>query len=566
MADEIPPNALHRLSEHYWAFLCEERPLAAVMAGATVDRDVVLREAPEDHDRRARMARHMLAELAAISTDGLEPVQQATHAMLGQELQALITAVTVHAGLRPSLFPLGVEFLLGSALGATSLADGRGAARYVDRLLQVGAALEGVKASLKAGRALGIRWPRIVIDRAAAQIRAAVSVKAAESSYLAPFRQLAGRPDPCTSKAERARAAVDDHVHPALSGFADFLVEHLGGEAARDSIACTDAPAGEDWYRHLIAHFGSTDMHPDDIHRTGLEEVARLSQLCLQAAAEAGFPGDLAAFRTHMAGAPDQLAPSAEALRTRIECLSKQIDGEIPALFGRVPRSTYCIRSIPEALSARLPPAYAQPAPADRSAPGVHWVTSIPERLPAYMHVPLALHEAWPGHLMHVALAQEIDGLPAFRRHGAYSHMASVEGWAVYCEGLGHEMGLLDTPERRYGAAESELWRAVRLVVDTGIHWKGWGREQAIAYMASHLGLPMETLAAEVDRYIGNPAQALSYQLGNLAIRHMRADASARLGSAFRLRAFHDCLMAVGPAPLGILSATVDAWVTSQLD
>jgi uncharacterized protein (DUF885 family) len=307
-----------------------------------------------------------------------------------------------------------------------------------------------------------------------------------------------------------------------------------------------------------------TDAEPDAIHKTGEEEVVRLFELCCEAASDAGFAGDPGRFRQALAADPLQFAPSAQALRERIECLSKQIDGRIPDLFGQVPRTTYGIRSIPEALSVRLPPAYAQPAPADRTAPGIHWVTSLPDRLPAYMHIPLALHEAWPGHLMHVALAQEIPGLPAFRRHGAYRNFASVEGWAVYCESLGHDIGLYDTPARRYGVYESELWRAVRLVVDTGIHWKGWSREQAIAYMVRHLNLPEETLAAEVDRYIGYPAQALAYQIGNLSIRRMRDTASRQLGSRFSLRDFHDCLMAVGPAPLSVLEASVDRWIAHQ--
>ncbi len=557
-------QALDSLCARYWDFQCEERPLAAVMGGATVESDIVFREAPADHVRRAATARGMLAELAAIPQDELDPTQLATRDMLARDLKALDDALAVHADLRPSLYPLGIEFTLGSALGATSLSDSDSAERYADRLLGVEAALEGIKESLRAGRDLGIRWPRIVIDRAMAQIAGTISAAPGASSYMAPFRRIERRPDPCTSQAARALAAVEDCVHPALANLARFMADELGGDSARETIACTDAPAGEGWYRYLIEHFASTDAEPDAIHAMGLDEVARLTALCTEAASDAGFAGDLAGFRQALSADPAQIAPSADALRERIECLSKQIDGRIPDLFGRVPRSTYGVKSIPEALSVRLPPAYAQPAPADRSAPGIHWVTSLPERLPAYMHIPLALHEAWPGHLMHVALAQEIPGLPAFRRHGAYRNMASVEGWAVYSESLGHDIDLYDTPARRYGVYESELWRAVRLVVDTGIHWKGWSREVAVAYMMGHLNLPEETLATEVDRYIGYPGQALSYQIGNMSIRQMRDDAARRLGSRFRLRDFHDCLMAVGPAPLAVLAASVDRWVAGQ--
>jgi uncharacterized protein (DUF885 family) len=176
--------------------------------------------------------------------------------------------------------------------------------------------------------------------------------------------------------------------------------------------------------------------------------------------------------------------------------LSKRIDARIPEFFGRVPRTTYGVRSIPEAIAEKMPPAYAQPGPADRSAAGVHWVTSIPGKCPRHMHVPLAMHEAWPGHLMHLALIQEMEHLPAFRRYGALRYSACLEGWALYCEGLGEEMGFYDTPEKRYGRLDMEMWRAVRLVVDTGIHAKGWSRDQAMAFLEEHIVMPRSTIEA----------------------------------------------------------------------
>ncbi len=244
--------------------------------------------------------------------------------------------------------------------------------------------------------------------------------------------------------------------------------------------------------------------------------------------------------------------------------MSKRIDAHIPEFFGQIPRATYGVRSIPMAISAAMPPAYAQPSPADNSAAGVHWITSHPEKMPRYMHIPIALHEAWPGHLMHLARIQELSALPAFRRFGALNYSACLEGWALYCEGLGEDMGLYDSPEKRYGRLEMEMWRAVRLVVDTGLHAEGWSRQRAIDYFRGHVAMPVETIEAEVDRYVGLPGQALGYQLGNRMFRELRARAERELGSRFDIRAFHDALLSAGAVSLPVLEQTVDAWVEAQ--
>ncbi|HEY1181568.1 MAG TPA: DUF885 domain-containing protein, partial [Rhodocyclaceae bacterium] len=239
-----------------------------------------------------------------------------------------------------------------------------------------------------------------------------------------------------------------------------------------------------------------------------------------------------------------------------------RIDGRMPEFFGRLPRMTYGVRSIPAAVSALMPPAYAQPNPSSGLTAGIHWITSLPERCPVYIHIPLALHEAWPGHLMHMALLQEME-LPDFRRHNATRYSAQLEGWALYSEWLGHEMGLYDTPDKKYGRLEMEMWRACRLVVDTGLHAKGWTRQQAIDLMCANMSMPVETIIAEVDRYIGLPGQALGYQIGFRCMKNMRADAQARLGSAFRVRDFHDALMKVGAVTLPVWRSAMEEWVQS---
>jgi uncharacterized protein (DUF885 family) len=331
-----------------------------------------------------------------------------------------------------------------------------------------------------------------------------------------------------------------------------------------DDLACTSDIDGEGHYRFLIRRFTTIDMTPEDIHSLGLSEVDRITGQMETVAALAGSEGGLAEFRRRLRTDNGQILESGEALREAIEILSKRIDARIPEFFGHIPRATYGVKSIPEAIAAAMPPAYAQPNPADNSSAGVHWITSIPSKLPRYMHLPIALHEAWPGHLMHLALIQELTGLPAFRRHGAMNYSACLEGWALYCEGLGEDMGLYDTPEKQYGRLEMEMWRALRLVVDTGLHAKGWSRSQAIDYFRKHMAMPIETIEAEVDRYVGLPAQALGYQLGNLKFRELRARAEEALGARFDIRAFNDALASAGAVSLPVLDRTINAWIEER--
>jgi len=249
---------------------------------------------------------------------------------------------------------------------------------------------------------------------------------------------------------------------------------------ARESFSCVDAPQGHAFYRSQIRRYSTLELSPVAIHQRGREQVARLTEELQHVAAGAGYQGRLQEYRRFLESDPQFVAPSARALRERAESLAKRIDKRIPVFFGHIPRITYGIETVPESISLRVPIAYAQPNPADGSAPGIFWLTALADRCPLYALPTYVLHEAWPGHLMHVAVMQEMEVLPAFRRHGALKYSACLEGWAVYCEFLGEEMGLYETPPEHFGRINSELWRAARLIVDTEIHWYGWTRERAI--------------------------------------------------------------------------------------
>lgn len=564
MSVEATRRALDDLASRYWAFLCEETPVTAILAGERTSDDVLFRESLRDYERRGARAAGFLSELERTPEHGLGAQELATHRLLRHELETLLALRAADAHLRPSLHPNGPSMKILAYVNATEVESAHDAARFVARLASIPAYLRDLETRLREGAARGYGYPRVVLRVVADAARAAFAGSPDASPWMGPFaRARSTRRALWGDAPSKARALIVDEIAPAFDAFAAFVDGELAA-SARQSVSCAEDQNGRALYRAVVRDFTTTEAPPEEIHQTGQREIERLRAEIDAVASEAGFANDVAGYRRHL-GSSDFFAPSKEALRETIEILSKRIDAKIPLLFGRIPRMTYGVTSMPESIAERMPPAYAQPNPADRSSAGVHWITSLPSRLPLYMKVPLALHEAWPGHLMHVALLQESEHLPAFRRHGALRYSVCLEGWALYCEGLGIDMGLYETPHDHYGRLESELWRAVRLVVDTGLHWFGWDRQEAIDFMAAHLALPRATIEGEVDRYIAWPGQALSYQLGKIAFCSLRSRAEARLGDAFSLRGFHDTLMDAGPSSLPVLEALVDAWIASSI-
>ncbi len=557
---------LHALAERFWQFQRYEFPLTALLAGQPNDDPTMWREAPEDFDRRARRAGEMLGELAGIPTEGLSLQDRSTRRLLQRELDDLCAAHATLSHFKPWLLPIGPEFNTiyfanSSAIGTAGVAE-----LYVDRLASVPAYLAGVQACMRAGLAAGVRYPRVVLTSALPNLQSAMAGNAEASPWYGPFKRSPVATQPGVMReAGRARSVIEQAILPALQALHDTIQNEMLPRA-RDTIACLDDPQGHEFYGFWARHFTTTAAAtPEAIHALGLSEVARLEAEVAAVVARAGFANDIAGYRHFLASDPQFIAPSAEALRERCEVVSKRIDAKIPGFFGRLPRITYGVQSIPAAVSERMPPAYAQPNPADGTSAGIYWVSSLPEKAPSYLHVPLALHEGWPGHLMHIALMQEMTELPMFRRANFTKYSACLEGWALYCETLGIEMGLYETPHQHYGRLDMEMWRACRLVVDTGIHIKGWTREQAVAYMLARLSLSRTTIEGEVDRYIAMPAQALGYQIGNLKFRELRARAEQQLGDRFDVRAFHDQLMAAGPVTLPVLDEVVNDWIARAL-
>jgi uncharacterized protein (DUF885 family) len=354
------------------------------------------------------------------------------------------------------------------------------------------------------------------------------------------------------------QAAIREAVIPGFQAGLTFLLgEYL--PAARHTIAASELPRGSEFYAHRIRAYTSLELTPEEVHQTGLNEVARIRIEMEAVQRQVGFNGTFRHFIEFLRSDPRFYVQTPEQLLEKTALVLKRMDGELPRLFKTLPRLPYGIRPIPDYNAPGNTAAYYFPGPGDGSRAGNYYVNTydLPSR-PLYEIEALSLHEAVPGHHLQIALQQELD-LPLFRRHNGFTSF--VEGWALYAERLGLEVGFYQDPYSNFGRLSYEMWRACRLVVDTGIHALGWSRQQAIDYMLDNTSSTLLNITNEVDRYIAWPGQALAYKIGELKIRALRARAETALGSKFDLRRFHDVLLLQGAVPLDVLESMVDGYI-----
>lgn len=419
-------------------------------------------------------------------------------------------------------------------------------------------------ARMQEGIAKGVVQPRIVVERMLPQLTAIVVEKPEDSLFYKPITDM---PESFSAedKARLSQAyqrAITEQINPAYKKLHDFVAgEYLAN--ARDTVGLGQVTNGQAWYQSRARYHTTTELSSDEIHALGLSEVARIRAEMQQVMTSLNFTGSLQDFFTFLKTDP-QFQPESEAeVLAAYEALRVKIDAALPALFDIAPKAPYVIKPI-EAFRAASQAAaeYNSPAP-DGSRPGIFYVNTydLPAR-PTYMREMLSVHEAAPGHHFQIALAQEQTHLPDFRRFDGPN--AYVEGWGLYTESLGKDLGLYTDPYQYFGALTADMWRACRLVVDTGMHAKGWTREQAIDYMKQNLALSDTDIVAEVERYIAYHGQALSYKIGQLKLLELRARAKEKLGEKFDIRAFHRQVLIDGAMPLAILEAKIDRWIAQQ--
>ncbi len=437
---------------------------------------------------------------------------------------------------------------------------------WLTRMRGVPAYIEQTMALQEEGRKEGYMPPRILMERIPAQISQQLVENSADSPFYGAFREMPESIPEAEQGRLRAAAAaiIDEEIVPAYRRFERYFnTRYL--PASRDSIGASELPNGKAYYEFRTRHFTTTEMTPDEIHRLGLDEVSRIRAEMQLIIDELEFDGDFDEFLHFLRTDPQFYYDDPDELFEAYLATSKRIDPELVKLFGKLPRIPYGLRAIPDNIAPDTTTAYYNPPAADGSRAGYYYVNLYkPEVRPKYEIEVLSVHEAVPGHHLQIALQMELGDMPEFRRYSGFT--AFTEGWGLYSESLGYDLGLYEDPYSRFGALTYEMWRAVRLVVDTGMHYKGWTRQQGIDFFKDNAAKTELDIINEIDRYIAWPGQALAYKIGQLKILEIRAKAERTLGERFDIRAFHDALLGGGALPLLVLETRMDRWLADQLE
>jgi prolyl oligopeptidase len=553
-------NAL--LDEHWEATLRNSPVMASMMGDRRYNREWS-DNSLDGIEERHRQAREFLRRAYAIDRAALSGEDQLNHELFRRQLQDEVDEHQFRGYLMPFSQRGGVQNLdtLTDRLRLETLADFED---WLARLGKIDVVVEQTIDLAEEGRKAGIVLPRILMERIPGQVATQLVEFPADSRFFEPFANL---PETfSTADRERLRAAaaevIEDTVLPAYRELDDYINKTYL-PATRESVGLSSLPDGEAWYEFRARSYTTTRLTPDEIHRIGLDEVKRIRDEMQQVIAEVGFEGSFQDFLEYLRTDPQFYFETPEALYQEYLATSKRIDPELVKLFGKLPRMPYGVKPIPDSIAPDTTTAYYSQPAADGSRAGIYWVNLyMPEVRPKYEIEVLSVHEAMPGHHLQIALQQELGDVPMFRRFIGFT--AFVEGWGLYSERLGYDLGLYQDPYSRFGQLTYDMWRAVRLVVDTGMHYKGWTRQQAIDFFKDNAAKTEHDIVNEIDRYILWPGQALAYKIGQLKILTLRARAEQELGEDFDIRAFHDELLGAGPLPLDLLEQRMDRWLAAQ--
>lgn len=559
-------NRLRELLDRVWEFELTESPLLATNVGDARGQDRLADDSLDAIERRAGKRQEFLGQLADIPATSLSPMSQIDHELLRLRLEGQLADYRFKTHLMPINNREGFHISfpeLPRVMNPKSKADFD---NYISRLKDFARYTDQQIVLLRGGMQAGMTQPAIIMRDSVAQAESHVVEDPNESLLLnnvSKEAQAALGAAAWSEIADDIRDAINTSVVPAYRKFADFLrSEYL--PACRGPVGATALPKGRQFYRDRIRRFTTIQITPLELHETGLQENSRIRAEMDAIRQAVNFDGDLPAFLRHLRTDPKFYAETPQQLMKEVALILKKADGRLPELFGRLPRIPYGLREIPAYVAPQTTSAYYWPPATDGSRGGFYYINTYNlSSRPLYQLESLSLHEAVPGHHLQLALQAELTEVHPISRESNVT--AFIEGWALYSERLGKEIGFYEDPYQDFGRLSMEAWRASRLVVDTGIHWMGWTREQAIDYMRKNTALSEHNVVAEIDRYIGWPGQALAYKTGELAISRIRADAETRLGDKFDVRAFHDRVLEAGAIPLPLLEQRVSEWIESQL-
>ncbi|MBN8445998.1 MAG: DUF885 domain-containing protein [Gammaproteobacteria bacterium] len=505
----------------------------------------------------------LLQQLQNIEVTKLSDQDQINHTILVYRLQNDVDEYRFGAHYMPLNAESGFHSDVLFMLNGQSVTNEATARSYLKKLAGVGHYIDQQMHWMQLGLAKGYTQPKAVLAGYQDGIRSFISANAADSAFYRPFLTQPTGVDAKVWQQLQQEAAklIGAQVTPAYQRYYDFFVnQYLPG--ARDSIAATDLPDGAAYYQNRLEYYTTLKLSPQQVHEIGLQEVARIRQEMQQVIDQTGFKGDFAQFVQFLRTDKQFYVNTPEQLLKEAAYLSKKIDAQLPKLFKTLPRTPYGVEPVP----AQIAPKYTTGRYAGGNGngePGFYWVNTYAlDRRPLYELEALTLHEAVPGHHLQISIANEQTALPAYRR--SFYTSAFGEGWGLYSEYLGLEVGFYQDPYSNFGRLTYEMWRACRLVVDTGMHTMGWSRQQAIDYLAGNTALSMHNVTTEVDRYISWPAQALSYKLGEITIKRLRKQAEQQLGDKFDVRTFHDAVLENGSLPLSALEQQVNLFIKKQ--
>lgn len=556
-------RALHDLFAAAWDYDMEQRPDEASELGDRRWNDRWTDLSPEANAGRNSHNQDILAKLARIDRNGLTKTDQLNYDLFQKRYADRVEQFKYHWYLMAFNQREGPQTsdTLSDALRFDTLKDYED---WLARMRAMPAYLDQFTALLRQGMRERMVHPKVIMERIPGQLDAQIVTDPTQSGFYKPFRHFPAEISAADQQRlrQQARQAVEQQVVPAFTKFKKFFVdEYL--PACYDQVGAWQLPHGEELYAFMIRHYTTTQVTPEEVHQTGLREVARINREMDRVMQQTGFRGTREEFFKFLRTDPQFFYKTPEELLQAYKALVKTVDPNLVKVFRTLPREPYGVEPIPAAVAPDTTTAYYRAGAADGSRAGTFFVNLYkPETRPKWEMTALSLHESVPGHHLQIARAHELGEMPMFRRFGEYT--VFVEGWGLYAESLGDDMGLYSDPYSKFGQLSYEMWRAVRLVVDTGIHVKHWTRAQAIQYFMQNCPKHELDVTNEIDRYIAWPGQALAYKTGELKIKELRAHARQDLGERFDLKDFHDVVLGSGPLPLDILERNVNQWIAER--
>ncbi|MGQ8366110.1 DUF885 domain-containing protein [Glaciecola sp. 1036] len=558
-------QALDAFLESDWSRIMQQFPEYASYLGVADDQQ---NSSWTDNSLQAYEERHLadkaaLTKLLEIDRSQLSEQQKTNYDLYQWQLEMEIKSYAFKTFLMPVSQRDGIQ-TLNNFINYAPLNTLKDYQNWLARLDALPQLIDQTRQLMEVGIKENIVPPIKTLSRVTGQFERHLVDDPKDSLFYVPFETL---PDTFTDEQKaqlqsRASFIIKEKLLPKYQDFNAFLINQYL-PACRQDDGVWALANGKAYYEYLVDYFTTTDMTPDEIHQLGLQEVARNRAEMDKVIEEVGFEGSFEEFLHFLRTDPQFYYETPEALYEGYLAVSKRLDPELTKLFGKLPRMPYGVKAIPDNVAPQTTTAYYSPPSADGMRPGYYYVNLYqPESRPKYEMEVLSVHEAVPGHHLQIALQSELGELPPFRRFLGFT--VFIEGWGLYSERLGYDMGLYQDPYSRFGQLTYDMWRSVRLVVDTGIHYMGWTRQQAIDYFKANAAKTEQDIINEIDRYITNPGQALAYKIGQLKMLELREKAKQALGDKFDIRAFHDAMLGSGSVPLNVLEETINQWIADN--